>query len=209
MTDTVLDIQKRPGCKLVKLKGGEHLKVPNALFRLYTLKVNDPIDPDNYRLLLQKSEGKYALEQAVRILELRDKSRDEITKKLLDSGFSEAAAQAACQKLEDAGYLNDRRYAENTLERLGKKYGSIRLKQELRQRGIAPDLIEELMSDADKDAQVEAAIRLAQKTLRGKSGEERELYRRAYAALARRGYTPDVVKAALNQVLSDSADLDD
>ncbi|MDI9521167.1 MAG: regulatory protein RecX [Bacillota bacterium] len=206
MTDAVLEIKKRPGCKLVSLKGGEQIKVPNALFRLYTLKVNDPIDPDNYRLLLKKSEARYALETAVRILELRDKSRDEIMNKLLDAGYSEQAAQAACDKLESAGYLNDRRYAANTLERLNKKYGAIRLKQELRQRGIGEDLIEELLLDTDKDAQAEAAVRLAQKTLRGKTGEKRDLYRRAYAALARRGYTPDVVKSALQQVFSDAPD---
>ena len=203
MTDTVLDIKKRPGCKLVSLKGGEQIKVPNALFRLYTLKVNDPIDPDNYRLLLKKSEALYALETAVSILEMRDKSRGEIMNKLLDAGYSEQAAQAACDILISAGYLNDRRYAANTLERLNKKYGAIRLKQELRQRDIGEDLIEELLLDADKDAQMEAAFLQAKKTLKGKTGEKKDLYRKAYAALARRGYTPDVVKSALLQVFSD------
>ncbi len=204
MTDTIVEIVKRPGCKLVKLRGGGEIRVPNALFRLYPVKTNDPIDPDNYRVLLSKSEGRYALEQAVRILELRDKSRSEITKKLLESGFSQEAADAACEKLSTAGYLNDRRYAENTLERLGKKYGALRLKQELRQRGIAPQLIEELMAQTDKEGMLSSAILLAQKSLRGKTGEKKDIYRRVYAALARKGFTPDVVKSALQTVFTET-----
>lgn len=203
MTDAVADIKKRPGCRLVILKGGEEIRVPTALFRLYTLKVNDPVAPENYRLLLRKSEARCALETAARILEVRDKSVEEIKNKLLSAGYSEQATQAACGKLTSAGYLNDRRYAENTLDRLSKKYGAIRLKRELRQRGVREELVEELLLRNGEDAQIEAAVLLARKALGRKPGEAKDLYRRAFSALARRGYTPEVVKSALHQVFSD------
>ena len=206
MTDIVQEIVKRVGFKLIRLQSGDSIKVPASLFWLYPLRAKDEIDIAAYQLQLSAHENRHAIEQAVRILEMRDRSTKEIADKLLSVGYSQQVSQSVCQKLTLAGYLDDRRYAQSALDRLGKKYGAIRLRRELQMKGISPDLIAELLEERDPDMQLENAVRLAQKALRGKAGEPNALYRRMYGTLARRGYTPDLVRKALEIVLLQEPD---
>lgn len=206
MTDHVSEIIKRAGHRLVKLQGGDSLKIPTALFRLYPLKANQPLDLMEYGRLLAAAEPKLALEAAVRMLELRDHSTGEITKKLVGYGYSQGAVEAACARLTQVGYLDDLRFAQGLLARFQKKYGVLRIKRELYMKGIPNDIIEEVLSERDVDVQLESAITLAQKSLRKKGADPQADYRRAYSALARRGYPPDTVKKALNAVLNQDQD---
>lgn len=203
MADRVSDIFKRPGCRLVNLQSGGSFKVPTALFRVYPLKAGDEIEVSSYLSLLRASENRHALEQAVRMLEQRDRSEAELLGRLRDAGYSEASAEAARAKLAGAGYLNDRRYAATLLERLGKKYGAIRLRRELQTKGVKQEIIAELLEETEPESQMASALTQARKALRGKTGDASTLYRRAYGALARRGYPPDVVRAALAEALGE------
>ena len=92
--------------------------------------------------------------------------------------------KAACDRLQTAGYLDDLRFAQGMLARYQKKYGLLRIKRELFMKGIAADIVEEVLSQGDGDAQLDAAILQAQKTLRKKSADPQADYRRAYAAHA-------------------------
>lgn len=206
MPDRVAEIYKRPGCKLVNLQSGGSFKVPTALFRAYPLKPGDEIETGSYLRLLRQEENRHALQQAVSMLETRDRSREEILGKLTGAGYSEAAAEAACERLAKGGYLDDRRYAQALLERLGKRYGALRLKRELRLKGIQQDLIEELLTSMEEGNQLASAVAQAQKSLRGKAGDPGKMYSRAYASLARRGYPPSIVRAALEIVLKGASD---
>ena len=206
MTDIVKEIVKRVGFKLIRLQSGDSFKVPVSLFHLYPLRAKDAIDPAAYQLQLGAHESRHAMEQAVRMLEVRDRSTKEIENKLLGVGYSQQSAQAVCRKLTLAGYLDDRRYARSALDRLGKKFGAIRQRRELQMKGISPDLIAELLEERDPDTQLENAVRLAQKALRGKAGEPNALYRRMYGTLARRGYPPDLVRKALEIILHQEPD---
>ena len=197
MRDVVSEVLKRPGCRLVCLQDGSSLRVPAALFGQFPLKIGEAVDLEEYRRKLAAHELRFALEQSARLLESGDRSVRELTDRLVQSGFSRGAAEQACQRLQEYGYLDDRRYAQGLVTRLGKKYGDLRLRQELRRRGIAEDLIRETLQKGDEAQQLDAAIALARKSLRGKQAEPAALYRRAYGALARRGYTPDLVRRAL------------
>lgn len=206
MVDIILEVIKRPGHRLVKLQGGETLKIPTALFALNPIKSGEVLKLDEYSKQVALNEPKLALEAAVRMLELRDHSTGEITRKLRGNGYSEAVVKAACDRLQTAGYLDDLRFAQGMLARYQKKYGLLRIKRELFMKGIAADIVEEVLSQGDGDAQLDAAILQAQKTLRKKSADPQADYRRAYAALARRGYPPDMVKKALSAVLDREAE---
>ena len=203
MADFVTEVYKRAGHRLVNLSGGDSFKVPTALFRLYPLKPGEEIDVQAYARQLAAAEPRHALEQAVNMLERRDRSVQEVTKKLVDAGYSQQAAGRACARLLEGGYLDDERYASQAISRLGKKYGSIRLRRELRRAGIAEEIISRLLDAREPEEQLEAAISLAQKSLRGKTLEPAAAWRRAYGALARRGYPPNIVRAALAAALAE------
>ncbi len=200
MSDVVAEVVKRPGCRFIRLQGGGSLTVPYALFREKPLRPGDPIDPDAYRQALAPRENRCALEAAVRMLEARDRSSAEIMDKLERQGYSDSAVRQGILRLMEAGYLDDRRFALAFLARAGKKYGAIRLRQELGRKGLPRQLIDELLQGQEEEESLEAAVNLAQKTLRSNAKDPRALYRRAYGVLARRGFPPDIVRKALEAV---------
>ena len=104
MADFVTEVYKRAGHRLVQLSGGESFKVPTALFRLYPLKPGEEIDVQAYARQLAAAEPRHALEQAVSMLERRDRSVQEVTKKLVDAGYSQQAAGRASARRREGGY---------------------------------------------------------------------------------------------------------
>lgn len=92
-------------------------------------------------------ETENAVAYALRALARRDHSAAELERKLLRKVSAEATAQVMARLLQ-AGYLDDRRFAEQWAEcavRNGRGYG-IRLRLELARRGVARDLIEEVVA---------------------------------------------------------------
>lgn len=202
MTDSVKEIIKRPGCRLVRLEGGSSFKVPYALFMSMPLKVGDAFEPESYLKSLGVIENRVALEQAARMLEMRDQSIAGLTEKLSGYGYSQAAAGYAVSRLTEAGYLNDRRYADGLIMRYSKKFGAFRIRQELARKGIQRELILELMEEQDDGLALQAALKLAKKSMHNKTGDPRTLHRKVYAALARRGFSPDVINQAISQSMA-------
>lgn len=205
MAERVAEVLKRPGCRLIRFENGDSLLVPWMLFCLFPLRAGDTVDCEEYQKQLRQKEDRLALEQAVRLLKARDRSRQEVWQRLQAQGYSDGSIALAVERLSRASYLDDARYARNTIARLGKKYGPIRLKSELTQKGLSAQHIEDAMEEQDSEFHLQAAIAYAQKALKSSRGDERAVYRRLYAALARRGYPPDLVRKALSAVL-DKAD---
>ncbi len=198
-----MEVQRRAGHRLVRLEGGDSLRVPTALFRRFPLTAGEGIDLDEYQARLAAAEPRLALETAVRMLEQRNRSERDIISRLTQAGYSQEAASRACARLQQQGYLDDERYARQLMARLGQKYGALRLRRELAHKGIPEELVARLVDEAQPEEQLEAAVQQARKALRGRTGERQALYRRAYGALARRGYPPPLVRQALSQVFND------
>ena len=90
-------------------------------------------------------------ERALRLLARRDYSRFELTRKLAAHGTSEEIDSLATQ-LEQSGLLSDARFAESFVAARGARLGALKLRHELKNRGIAPELIE---AHAARDAESE------------------------------------------------------
>ena len=89
---------------------------------------------------------------AVSLLARKDYSHGEMRWVLSDISDDNATVEHVIARLRDSNYLNDRRIAENILSRLIQKhYGPLRLRQELRQKGIAQDVTEQVLNDCDVD----------------------------------------------------------
>jgi len=200
MIDLVTEVVKRPGCRLIRLESGGIFIIPYALFMSRPLKAGESLDPKAYLQALAEIEGRVALEQAARMLEMRDQSVSGLAKKLSGYGYSEETVLFAVSHLNQAGYLDDRRYAEGLIRRYSQKYGAIRIRQELARKGIPKELIHELMDEQDSGQTLQAALKLAQKSMRRRIDDPKPIVRKAYAALARRGFTHDIISKALSQV---------
>jgi regulatory protein len=77
------------------------------------------------------------------LLATREHSRAELARKLAARGFPDDAIGVAIDALAAAGLLDDDRVAETYVaERLRKGFGPLRIRRELRDKGLSNDLIE-------------------------------------------------------------------
>ena len=80
---------------------------------------------------------------ALSLLAARDHSRGELARKLAARGFAADAVDTAIDALAEAGLLDESRLAEAYVaERLRKGFGPLRIRRELRGKGLCDDLIE-------------------------------------------------------------------
>lgn len=147
-------------------------------------------------LPLRRSEDRELLERALRLLSQRAYSRAELRLKLERLGYGQEAISRAILKLEEYGYLDDKRFAEEYASaklRL-KGMGKLRLRRELVSKGVGEEAIEEGIRRAfEGRSEEEVAMEVAQRRLAAYSGlDASTLKRRLYAFLLRRGFTHDV-----------------
>jgi regulatory protein len=153
-------------------------------------------------------------ERALDMLEARARASIELRRLLIKKGEPEADVDAAIERLQAAGVLDDANFARQFTrsKALGPGLSRRRLQQELSKRGVnrelSADAIEEVFVDegVDESATIE---RIARKKLRTLSKLDVEIQRRRlYGFLARRGYDSDDIARVIRLVLQADADED-
>jgi regulatory protein len=153
------------------------------------------LDPGN-----QPEDPRYrrAFDRAVRLLAQREHSVQELTEKLRGKGVDAALADLVVDDLRGRGMQSDARFAEAFVHsRIGRAQGPIRIREELRQRGIEDALAEEMLTESG-----EYWLELAEATRVKKFGEappaDRNDWSRQARFLARRGFPSDLVYRVLD-----------
>lgn len=144
------------------------------------------------------------MQYALRVLGYRARSEQEMRLKLQRKGYSPRITDRTLMDLTRLGLLDDREFAKSwVFTRVA--YGPVRLRYELRQKGIAADLAEDTISafrSADDD--IAAAWQLACKARRGNAVLDRPALQRVRAMLLRRGFTHDVVNRVCARLNAES-----
>lgn len=156
------------------------------------------ITDEELHALLEASEERRAREKALYLLEYRSHSKKEVADKISRT-TSREAAEAAVEKMEELGLMNDESYARqlasSLLERKG--YGVRRARQELLHKGIDRELVEEILLETAPDPEEklrEIVERKYQRQLQDEKG-----YRRTVAALQRLGYGWEDIKSVVEE----------
>lgn len=105
------------------------------------------------------SEQLYAY--GLRLLTGRDYAAGGLARKLSARSTDAAVVAGVIGRLTQEGWLDDRRFARNFAEQAQQtgRYVGIRLRQELRRRGVPVDLIQEVMENLPCEQGDEAQIR--------------------------------------------------
>lgn len=142
-----------------------------------------------------------AKNRALYLLGERDMCLAELTKKLTKTYGEEVASEAAGY-VKDLGYINDERYAPKLAEYLikRKKYGRRRAKQEMLHKGLDRELVEEALSNIPEDEISEGLADLIERKYANKLADYKDR-QKVIAALARRGYSFDEIRQAIEQLL--------
>ncbi len=147
-------------------------------------------------------ECRRAAEKAMSLLLFRDRTRRELADRLRREGFSEPASQEAIGYVEQFGYINDARYAENYIMFQKGKRSRKEMIYRLTEKGIDRELILRALEEDGYEGEEEAIMRAVVKKLRGReigrlSEEER---RKIMLSLARKGYDYHAVKKVFSQL---------
>ncbi|KAF0814930.1 Regulatory protein RecX [Andreprevotia sp. IGB-42] len=89
--------------------------------------------------------------KGLQFLNRREYSRSELRQKLAARAEDEAALEGLDALLDDfeaRGWLSDRRFAEQWVSSRASRFGASRLRAELRQKGVADELIAEALGEA-------------------------------------------------------------
>lgn len=204
--DVITAIKKERGRYRVTINESEDIIVPVSLMRERPLKEGQPLNLEEYDNWLMIRQYRFALDRAVGYLAARARSKREIEQKLLQAGYRPCTVEMVIYKLERENLLDDADFARQWVEsRSTHKLGRNRIAQELRRKGISQEETEEALSAIDDEDQLSGAIALAEKAAaRIKPGEDpRKAASRIAGMLARRGYSWDVAKEAIQHAFSD------
>ena len=139
---------------------------------------------------------------ALRLLNARDYTVARLREKLSVRGLDETDSEAALERMVAEGWVNDRRFAERFAESAlasGRYYG-IRLRQELRRRGVPQELVDEvlgrLLEEQDEAGDVRAIVERRFNGFSFATASDREK-RRVVGYLQRRGLALSAIMRAL------------
>jgi regulatory protein len=126
------------------------------------------------------------------LLAVRDHSTLELRRKLLRRGFDDADVAATIAELTERGLLDDRRFAADYAGyRSRKGFGPLRIRAELRERGIADDAITDAVCD-DDDLWRERLNDVAMGKFGGRPEDRRTMARQA-RFLEQRGFPASLI----------------
>ncbi|MBY6187056.1 recombination regulator RecX [Marinobacter hydrocarbonoclasticus] len=137
---------------------------------------------------------------AVGLLSRRDHSREELKQKLRSRGFVVSDIEKAIARVDDWGYLNDARFAESFVRyRSARGLGPIRLANELRERGVATDLIRKTLGEAEQDW-FELCADLCQRKFGASPPTDFKARAKVQRYLAYRGFDMEQIRYALESL---------
>ncbi len=144
-------------------------------------------------------------EAALKMLERTRRTQSDLATRLADKSFAPETIAEVLERLVTVGLVDDTEYARAFLAgRWGRKpAGWRRLQQELRGKGVSDEAVTAARNiiearDGEIDEVAVAAKLVAQARRRYAKLDPRKQQQRLYALLVRRGYSGEVIRAALS-----------
>ncbi len=198
-TITALRVQKRrKGRVNVYLDGQYAFGVANIVAA--QLRVGQQLTGDDIADLRQQDALEEAYNRALNFLSYRPRSTAEVRRNLRKYQAPDSLIEAVVERLEGAGLLNDADFAEYWVEQRERfRPRSPRmLRQELREKGVASQHIEQAIQDLDEAA---SAHRLAgERAHRYAHLEREEFWRKMAGYLQRRGFRYHTIQSIIEEL---------
>jgi regulatory protein len=202
---TKIESQKKNNDRVnIYVDGEFFMAVFTELIYTFNLKKGMEIDQNNLTYILKEEMYIKAKNKALNILSKADQSEKKIREKL-SSEFEEDTIDIVIEFLLKNKFIDDDLLAQkivNTNVNLN-KCGRNKIKQNLYNKGISIESINEAISEIDKDVEFENAMYLAKKRYeRVKNEDKRKIYQKISQHLAYKGFDYDIIKRVLNKLLN-------
>ena len=150
-------------------------------------------------------EIEQAKDIALRYLSVRARSTWEVRQHLIQRGVDEATVDEVVERLTRVALLDDDQFARAWVRsrRQVKSLSGAMLRRELVEKGIATEVIEEVVGDLG-DSETGLALEFARRRAGTMAGLDRTtIMRRLGAQVARRGFPAGIVQSVVMQVVAE------
>ena len=141
--------------------------------------------------------------RALRLLARREHSREELKRKLAVHAQEGEGVEALLDDLVKRGWLSDARFAEQSIRAKARRFGPLKLAQQLRAKGVDEETIARGFRAAAADG-VSSMESVWKSRFGAPAPDPRELARQA-RFLQSRGFAADVIRKLLKEPFDESA----
>lgn len=186
---------------------GEYLLTVDEIFWFSCGYISgDEIDEEELTAFKEAAGSRCAFNSALNSLDYRDHSEREIRTKLLRK-YDADCVEEAVRKLVELDLVNDERYAENYARELyeHKKFGKMRIKSELRAKGIAADIANEAVDalfEEEEPDNIQRIVDIIGKRYYNRMNDDVGR-KKVFAALQRMGYSFSDIREAMSEFSDD------
>lgn len=187
----------RKGRVAVYVDGDFLLAMHPDVFAASGLSVGSEVDAEQLEALTAEAELKKAKEKALSLLSYQPYTKHQLREKL-ERQVGEEAAEEAIARMEELGLVDDDDYAQRFAKELSQRkgYGILRIRQEMRKKGLTSEQIEFATSMLEEDPKTQMREILEKKY--PLAAESEPVRRRAFGALVRMGYRSGDARRVLN-----------
>lgn len=137
--------------------------------------------------------------RCMHLLQKADKTEAQLKQKLKEGHYPPFLIEDAIGYVRGFGYTDDERYARQYVEQHGVKKSKRRLKQDLLQRGISPELVLKILEEDLIDE--ERSLRmLAEKKIASVKPRDRAGWQKVYRYLVGKGYGYQQISRVIGQL---------
>ena len=195
--DSVSAQPDRAGRYRVTFSEGESLRLYKQTVQDFGLYSGLELSDEEYAKLKKAASQMSAKMRAVRIVSATSVSKQDLQQRLIQKGEDPKHAQQAVSWMEEMHLLDDRRTAEQIVERcISKGYGLARAKQALYEKRIPKSYWEEVLEDYPEQEDV---IRAYIDTHLPSQPDQKSL-KKVIDALLRKGHSYGIIRRVLNAV---------
>lgn len=185
---------KTPGRVSVFVDGQFAFGINRDLVLEFDLKKGLEVTAELQRKILERESYFKARSTALNYISYRDRTEQEIRRRLERADFAEPVMEATVEYLRDKGLLDDRAFAVNYAESRFRSggYGPMRVRSDLRRKGVGRHMADEVVEDvfSERREVEETARDLARRRWDKLARESDEMKRRkkVFDYLVRRGF---------------------
>ena len=192
---------KRPDRFSVYLDGKYGFSLSSQQLAGSELASGQILDDDQVALFRQLSEVGKALQAAYNLISYRGRSQKELNDRLGRKGYGETVITAVIDRLVQLKLVDDEDFTRSWVSQTKSATRSRRrLQQELRQKGVEPELVKTQMDEIGEGHDEEAIKTLIERRLNKNTAPDR---RKLVAYLTRQGFAVGLVLQMINEQFSE------
>jgi regulatory protein len=167
----------------------------------YRLKEGIDLSVAEYERILEETIYHKVLDKALYILKFADRSENELRRKLSQAEFPDVLIDRAISYVKEYGYLDDKRFASSFIRVRMNKKSKLMIKNELLQKGISGEILEEAFNEAYEEEEEDAELSAIKKAIAKKTADPEALTyeekQKLIASLYRKGFDLGKIKQCL------------